>query len=287
MCLITGQHMRRAAATVSSSFKNRKSGRKNFRQIIIFIAASASTLTVTAMSHVAQVKTLSDRIASSLDEIRVLAGKLHVPVIVHELPELKIRFMSDIALRLLDREWSDIEPMSFSDFEQLFLNVEDSKEVSAKVRDLLAAGDREFISYFQQVRTSRTTEWHWYLSVSGVLLRNDEGVPILMVTVAMQVDPDHYFTAKASRLLDENAFLKRNFEKFATLSAREKDVLRLMVLGKTAGEIGGLLFISPATVETHRKRIYQKLGTNNTYQLMRYAYAFDLVKSSGELDVVI
>lgn len=279
--------MRRAAATVSSSFKNRKSGRKNFRQIIIFIAASASTLTVTAMSHVAQVKTLSDRIASSLDEIRVLAGKLHVPVIVHELPELKIRFMSDIALRLLDREWSDIEPMSFSDFEQLFLNVEDSKEVSAKVRDLLAAGDREFISYFQQVRTSRTTEWHWYLSVSGVLLRNDEGVPVLMVTVAMQVDPDHYFTAKASRLLDENAFLKRNFEKFATLSAREKDVLRLMVLGKTAGEIGGLLFISPATVETHRKRIYQKLGTNNTYQLMRYAYAFDLVKSSGELDVVI
>ena len=236
------------------------------------------------MSDVVPDTKLMEKMASAIDEIRALASKIHAPVIIHELPGMHIRFMSDIALKLLDREWREIEKLTFADFEMQFLNVEDSKEVSGKVRELLDSGDREFVSYFQQVRTSRTAEWHWYLSVSGVLLRNDDGVPVLMITVAMQVDPDHYFTAKASRLLDENAFLKKNFEKFASLSAREKDVLKLMVLGQTAGEIGSVLFISPATVETHRKRIYQKLGTNNIYHLTRYAYAFDLITSSSHFN---
>ena len=235
------------------------------------------------MPNVASDTVLSQKVASAIAEVRALAGKIHAPVIIHELPAMDIRFMSDIALKLLDREWHEIEKLTFADFEKQFLNVEDSKEVSTKVQELINNGTREFVSYFQQVRTSRTAEWHWYLSVTGVLLRNDEGVPLLMVTVAMQVDPEHYFTAKASRLLDENAFLKKNFKKFASLTAREKSVLKHMVLGKTAVEIGSQLFISPATVETHRKNIYHKLGTNNIYNLTRYAYAFDLITSSSDL----
>lgn len=44
------------------------------------------------------------------------------------------------------------------------------------------------------------------------------------------------------------------------LSEREKEVARLVCRGKTSKEIGELLFISKHTVDTHRRRILNKLG---------------------------
>ena len=47
------------------------------------------------------------------------------------------------------------------------------------------------------------------------------------------------------------------------LSERERQVLRLMGKGKSAGAIGDILEISPETVKTYIKRIYEKLETND------------------------
>jgi DNA-binding CsgD family transcriptional regulator len=44
------------------------------------------------------------------------------------------------------------------------------------------------------------------------------------------------------------------------LSPRELEVLQLVAEGKSAPEIGELLFVSPGTVKTHLKNIYGKLG---------------------------
>jgi DNA-binding CsgD family transcriptional regulator len=42
------------------------------------------------------------------------------------------------------------------------------------------------------------------------------------------------------------------------LSAAERRVLRLISLGKATKEIASELFLSPATVETHRKNIWHQ-----------------------------
>ncbi|PIQ14828.1 MAG: DNA-binding response regulator [Flavobacteriales bacterium CG18_big_fil_WC_8_21_14_2_50_32_9] len=55
------------------------------------------------------------------------------------------------------------------------------------------------------------------------------------------------------------------------LSAREKEVLSLIALGKTNKEVGEKLFISARTVESHRRKIMEKLELNNTAELIRYA----------------
>ena len=52
-------------------------------------------------------------------------------------------------------------------------------------------------------------------------------------------------------------------------SAREKELLRLLVLGKTNREIGQALFISVNTVKTHIKNIYGKLRVSNRVQLLQ------------------
>ncbi|MBW3545622.1 MAG: LuxR C-terminal-related transcriptional regulator [Bacteroidetes bacterium] len=55
------------------------------------------------------------------------------------------------------------------------------------------------------------------------------------------------------------------------LTSREKEVLKLIVEEFTTTEIAEQLFISPHTVETHRKNLLSKLGAKNTAGLVKYA----------------
>jgi len=58
-------------------------------------------------------------------------------------------------------------------------------------------------------------------------------------------------------------------ERHAQLSAREREVLGLIVEGLTNKEIGRALALSPRTVETHRANLFAKLGVDSLAQLIR------------------
>jgi len=55
-----------------------------------------------------------------------------------------------------------------------------------------------------------------------------------------------------------------------SLTDREKEVLRLIVEGKSNKEIGSLLGISPKTVSVHRSNLMTKLDVHNTVELIHY-----------------
>lgn len=63
--------------------------------------------------------------------------------------------------------------------------------------------------------------------------------------------------------------MARNNER--PLSTRETEVMKLIAEGKTSSEIGGLLSISPRTVEVHRAHILAKLKLKRTADIVRYA----------------
>lgn len=58
-----------------------------------------------------------------------------------------------------------------------------------------------------------------------------------------------------------------------TLSAREREVMALVVDGLDNGTIGERLGISPRTVEVHKSRVMTKLGARNLAELVRIAHA--------------
>jgi DNA-binding CsgD family transcriptional regulator len=62
------------------------------------------------------------------------------------------------------------------------------------------------------------------------------------------------------------------------LTDREREVLGLIALGHTNGEMAKLLFLSLRTVETHRANIHRKLGTDSRAELVRHALELGLVK---------
>ena len=65
-------------------------------------------------------------------------------------------------------------------------------------------------------------------------------------------------------------------ERFTQLSAREHEVLALIVAGLTNKEMGRALDVSPRTVETHRARLFAKLEVDSLAQMIRqYAALVD------------
>jgi len=64
---------------------------------------------------------------------------------------------------------------------------------------------------------------------------------------------------------------------FPPLSNREKDVLKLIIDECTTQEIADKLFISFATVESHRHNVLLKLGARNTAGLVRIALEYELL----------
>ena len=65
---------------------------------------------------------------------------------------------------------------------------------------------------------------------------------------------------------------------FPRLSAREKEILGLIIEEKTTQEIAQQLFIGFGTVETHRRNIMIKLGVKNTAGLVRTALEYNLTR---------
>jgi two-component system response regulator NreC len=84
-----------------------------------------------------------------------------------------------------------------------------------------------------------------------------------------------YFSPKVQRLLqrDHIARVQRSggVDPYDLLTGREREILQLAAEGNANKEIAGRLNLSSLTVETHRKRIAEKLNLHGPADLILYA----------------
>jgi len=221
---------------------------------------------------------IEEKINQEIEKLKSVADSLPGVIIIHDLRDWSVAWMSDKGLKELNITLEEITSLSAEAYYSRFFNEEDSKDYVPKILGLLESNQvDEALTLFQQVRFSENANWLWHVSSTKILLRNDEGKPLLIITISFPIDAMHYMAAKAARLLEEKNFLRNNLHTFSKLSKREIEVLKLLALGKTSGDTADALFISVNTVETHRKNIKQKLNTNSYYELCQYARAFDLI----------
>lgn len=104
---------------------------------------------------------------------------------------------------------------------------------------------------------------------------NNEVVEAIRAVYAGQ----RYFSQKISDQLREE--LKRHDlseveEPLEKLSAREREVLQLVVEGNSSAEIATMLNLSVKTVETYRYRLMQKLDISDIPALVKFAIQYGL-----------
>lgn len=107
----------------------------------------------------------------------------------------------------------------------------------------------------------------------GYLLKIS-GKDILLKAINKVYAGQNYFSDDVKKLIKNMD--SDNVPKIETvtisLSKREKEILRLIVLGYTNQQISSRLFISKNTTDTHRKNLLRKLNVTNTAGLVRIAY---------------
>jgi RNA polymerase sigma factor (sigma-70 family) len=89
---------------------------------------------------------------------------------------------------------------------------------------------------------------------------------------------ERYISPETSRktLLEYGKSTKRDL--LATLSPRQREVLRLIAEGRTTKQIAQLLEISVKTVETHRAQLMERLDIHDVAGLVRYAIIVGLIE---------
>jgi DNA-binding NarL/FixJ family response regulator len=84
-----------------------------------------------------------------------------------------------------------------------------------------------------------------------------------------------YFSPEISKVLAEDYVREINMrgadDSYDLLTSRERELLQLLVEGKSNKEIAGLLNLSLYTVETHRKNLQNKLNLHSFAELILYA----------------
>jgi two-component system response regulator NreC len=114
----------------------------------------------------------------------------------------------------------------------------------------------------------------------GYLLKASPEADILAAARAVAAG-QAYFSPSITKLLVEEYVTevrRRGAEdSYDLLSLREKEVLQLLVSGKTNRDVADMLHVTVATVETHRNNIFQKLHLHNLPELILYAVRKGLV----------
>ena len=108
----------------------------------------------------------------------------------------------------------------------------------------------------------------------GYLLKDSAGAELIEAIAAVSTGKSFFSPAVAQVVF--NDYVRSLTDKgitdpYDSLSEREREVLQLVAEGRSSKEIAELLSISPATVETHRAHLLQKLQLHNTVEVVRYA----------------
>jgi two-component system response regulator NreC len=108
----------------------------------------------------------------------------------------------------------------------------------------------------------------------GYLLKDSADSELIRAVESVAAGKSFFSPAVAKVMLDDyvrHLADKGIADRFDSLSEREREVFQLVAEGHSNKEVAELLSVSPATVETHRAHILQKLDVHNTAELVLYA----------------
>lgn len=113
---------------------------------------------------------------------------------------------------------------------------------------------------------------------NGYLLKNMDRTELLHA-IDEVLNGKIYLSKEANeKLLEQFNGLRDALENVPMITRREKEVLLLLDEGLNGPQIAERLFLSPFTVETHRKNLMLKFNISNTQQMLKAARRFKIIQ---------
>lgn len=110
-----------------------------------------------------------------------------------------------------------------------------------------------------------------WLGVEGYLFKTADE-PTMIKAIETVAKGGRYIQDGLEEQVEAETLRSKNFSSKLAITPREKEVLQLVVDGKTDEEIGKILFLGVNTVRYYRKSILRKLDAKNTAELVAIAF---------------
>jgi len=127
-------------------------------------------------------------------------------------------------------------------------------------------------NFFQRMYLKN--KWQWLLT-NKIILEENVYLNCSYNINELSFVGDYLYNKLEHTFSDINAW-----QKFQSLTKREKEILKLLANGNSTKEISEIYCVSEYTVKKHRENINRKIDSNKIHDLIRFADAFHLI---GEL----
>lgn len=108
----------------------------------------------------------------------------------------------------------------------------------------------------------------------GYLLKESAGMELVRAVRAVHTGSS-YLSEKISNTVIDGYVKQRETTAVSSpitrLTSREREILQLVVEGKSSADIAQTLFLSPKTIDTYRSRLMQKLNIGDLPSLVKFA----------------
>jgi DNA-binding NarL/FixJ family response regulator len=111
----------------------------------------------------------------------------------------------------------------------------------------------------------------------GYVLKESAGEEVVDAIRALRAGKRYLSHRITETVIDDYLREGTNVSPLDSLSLRERDVLQLVVEGRTNAAIAQALSLSPKTVETYRARIMKKLKVRDTVELVKFSMRHGLI----------
>ena len=105
---------------------------------------------------------------------------------------------------------------------------------------------------------------------SAYVLKESAGAEVITAVHTAHAS-GRYLSPALEQVARDPRFTEARSSPLESLSTRERQVLQLVVEGKSSAEIAGVVHLSPKTVETYRSRLMKKLGVADVPSLVKFA----------------
>ncbi|MBX2925133.1 MAG: response regulator transcription factor [Chitinophagaceae bacterium] len=113
---------------------------------------------------------------------------------------------------------------------------------------------------------------------NGFLLKNMDRTELLEAVFQTLKGKIYLSKAANEKVLEQFVSIDNSISQPPLLTRREKEILQLLNEGYTGPQIAQKLFLSPYTIETHRKNLMQKLNATNSRLLLKLARQNKLIE---------
>jgi two-component system response regulator NreC len=112
---------------------------------------------------------------------------------------------------------------------------------------------------------------------SGYVPKRALGSELVSAIRAVRQGDSFLYPSAATALIEDYRQQAKEEEPYDQLTAREREILKLIAEGHTSREIADILIVSQKTVQGHRVKIMEKLNLHNRTELIKYAMRKGLV----------